>query len=311
MSEIVLHHYAMSPYSEKIRAILGYKKLAWKSVTQPVIMPKPDLMPLTGGYRKTPVLQIGRDIYCDTSLIARVLDRLHPTPELAPARHKASCVAFTAIEQSLFLASVPVVFQPAGLKVLQQQLGQDLMDRFAKDRAALFEGGTVRRPNSAFSKLHFLPLMNTIDKQLDGSGFLLGDVPTLADFIAYHPVWFILDNPGVADTLDAFKNILGWFERIKAFGHGTPETLSPAAAIDIARGTESVQEFDGPLLEPDGVKPGQRVAVRATDYGCEAIEGTLAHASVFELVVKRRDERAGEVLVHFPRNGFSVAASSQ
>jgi glutathione S-transferase len=311
MSEIILHHYAMSPYSEKIRAILGYKKLAWKSVTQPVVLPKPDLLPLTGGYRKTPVMQIGRDIYCDTSLIARVLDRLHPAPELAPARHKASCAAFAAIEQTLFLASVPVVFQPAGLKVLQQQLGQEVMDRFAKDRAALFEDGAVRRPNSAFSKLHFLPLMNAIDKQLGGGDFLLGDAPTLADFIAYHPVWFVLGNPGVVGTLDAFKNILAWAERIKAFGHGASETLSPGAAIEVARNAKGAQEFDGPLLEPDGVKLGQRVAVRATDYGCDPIEGTLAHASVFELVVKRQDERAGEVLVHFPRNGFSVAAVSQ
>ena len=27
--ELVLHHYWMSPYAEKIRCILGFKKLAW------------------------------------------------------------------------------------------------------------------------------------------------------------------------------------------------------------------------------------------------------------------------------------------
>jgi glutathione S-transferase len=57
--ELVLHHYWMSPYAEKIRCILGFKKLAWKSVLIPIVMPKPDLVALTGGYRKTPVLQIG------------------------------------------------------------------------------------------------------------------------------------------------------------------------------------------------------------------------------------------------------------
>jgi len=62
MSEVILHHYPMSPYAEKTRRALGIKKLAWRSVTIPVIMPKPDLMPLTGGYRKTPVMQIGADI---------------------------------------------------------------------------------------------------------------------------------------------------------------------------------------------------------------------------------------------------------
>ena len=29
-------------------------------------MPKPNLTALTGGYRKTPVLQIGADIYCNS-----------------------------------------------------------------------------------------------------------------------------------------------------------------------------------------------------------------------------------------------------
>ena len=57
-TELILHHYAMSPFAEKIRAILGYKGLSWRSVDIPVVMPKPDLTALTGGYRKTPVLQI-------------------------------------------------------------------------------------------------------------------------------------------------------------------------------------------------------------------------------------------------------------
>jgi len=56
MSELILHHYPNSPFAEKIRLILGHKKLPWKSVFIPMIMPKPDLTALTGGYRKTPVL---------------------------------------------------------------------------------------------------------------------------------------------------------------------------------------------------------------------------------------------------------------
>lgn len=51
---------------------------------RPPIMPKPDLMPLTGGYRRAPVLQIGADIYCDTQLMSRVLESLAPSPSLHP-----------------------------------------------------------------------------------------------------------------------------------------------------------------------------------------------------------------------------------
>ena len=57
MSDIILHHFASSPFAEKARIALAIKKATWKSVDIPNMMPKPDLMPLTGGYRKTPVLR--------------------------------------------------------------------------------------------------------------------------------------------------------------------------------------------------------------------------------------------------------------
>ena len=107
MSEIILHHYAGSPYSEKVRNVLGFKKLSWHSVDTPIMMPKPDLLPLTGGYRKAPVMQIGRDIYCDTALMMRVLDRLAPTPPLVPSALRASCMAFAQLEQTLFFSTIP------------------------------------------------------------------------------------------------------------------------------------------------------------------------------------------------------------
>ena len=85
MTDIILHHYDLSPFSEKIRRVLAYKKIAWHAVEQPIMAPKPELTPLTGGYRRIPVMQIGADIYCDTALIARVLEARHPEPSVLPA----------------------------------------------------------------------------------------------------------------------------------------------------------------------------------------------------------------------------------
>src|SRR5438270_16915 len=85
MTDIILHHYDTSPYSEKVRLGFGLKGLAWASAELPQIMPKPNLTALTGGYRKTPVLQIGADIYCDSQLIMRELERRYPTPSFYPA----------------------------------------------------------------------------------------------------------------------------------------------------------------------------------------------------------------------------------
>ena len=45
------------PHFQKEWCLLGYKHQDYHMVEIPVIMPKPDLMALTGGYRKTPVLQ--------------------------------------------------------------------------------------------------------------------------------------------------------------------------------------------------------------------------------------------------------------
>ena len=78
--ELVLHHYDGSPFGEKVRLMLGYKGLAWRSVRVPVIMPKPDVLALTGGYRRTPFMQIGADVYCDTALMCRVIDALQGKP---------------------------------------------------------------------------------------------------------------------------------------------------------------------------------------------------------------------------------------
>ena len=109
MADIILHHYDTSPYAEKIRVAFGIKGLAWSSVEIPRVMPKPDLMPLTGGYRKTPVMQIGADVYCDTQLILRELDARHPEPPLNPQAGVGDALAWWA-EKAMFTPSVIVGF---------------------------------------------------------------------------------------------------------------------------------------------------------------------------------------------------------
>jgi len=115
MNEPVLHHYPVSPFAEKARLMLGFKRLAWKSVQIPLFMPKPDVVALTGGYRRTPILQIGADIYCDTALIARVLERIAPPPSFVPQgdTYAVQAAAHFA-DTTLFWNTVPVGFAPGG-----------------------------------------------------------------------------------------------------------------------------------------------------------------------------------------------------
>ena len=78
----ILYHYEASPFAELVRAAFGLKGLAWDSLMVPRILPKPDQTRLTGGYGRTPVVQIGADIYCDT---AAILPALEATRGLAAA----------------------------------------------------------------------------------------------------------------------------------------------------------------------------------------------------------------------------------
>ena len=72
---LILHHYPLSPFSEKVRVIFGLKSAVWQGCEQPAVMPKDELLVLTGGYRRIPVLQIGSDLYFDTTRIIDEIER--------------------------------------------------------------------------------------------------------------------------------------------------------------------------------------------------------------------------------------------
>src|SRR6202171_4448473 len=107
MPEAILHHYALSPYSEKIRLALGLKGLIWRSVGMPRRPPRPKLTPMTGGYRRTPILQLGAEFYCDTLLTLRVIEELGSSKRLYPAGQEGVVKALCWwIEKSSFMNAV-------------------------------------------------------------------------------------------------------------------------------------------------------------------------------------------------------------
>jgi glutathione S-transferase len=307
-SQPILHHYELSPYSEKIRRIFGYKNLAWQSVITSEMMPKDNQIALTGGYRKAPVLQVGRDIYCDSRLIVTVLDRLYPANPVAPPQLAATCLAWEALEPILFFAAVGKVFSPAGIPALVQKFGPDFLPRFMQDRQALFVGGSVTFPNPE-APVPFAPFMAALESQLAGREFLADSRPSLADFSVFHCLWFADENPGVAAILDPYTQVRAWLKRMRGFGSGRRSELAEEQSLRIARETKAWQPFEGAPVPIDGVSLGQKVSVRATDYGCDPVGGTLLHASAVEIAIARSDARAGEVVVHFPRAGFKVTAA--
>ena len=82
----ILHHYSMSPFSEKIRLMFGYAGLAWQSLPCPEMPPRPTVDPLSGGYRRIPIAQVGADIFCDSRLISAEIAREHAEGEFEKYR---------------------------------------------------------------------------------------------------------------------------------------------------------------------------------------------------------------------------------
>lgn len=304
MSDLILHHYPTSPFGEKIRAVLGYKQLSYKSVLMPRIMPKPELQALTGGYRRAPVLQIGADVYCDTALICDVLEHRAATPTLYPPAVKgATRIVAQWADTTLFWAAMAYNLSPKGAAALFAGAPVEVAKAFGQDRAAMAVGMTRLRPGDATAA--YKSYLRRLANMLSDQPFLLGDAPSLADFSAYHPLWFSrVTNPVMADILDATPAVLAWMDAIAALGHGKPEDLSPLDAIAVAAANTPAPLADEPFVDEHGIPLGSRVTVTAEIFGHEATEGELLAATRMHYTLRREDERAGTVHVHFPRVGY-------
>lgn len=311
MHDFILHHYDASPFAEKIRTLLGHKNAHYKVVNIPIIMPKPDLVALTGGYRKTPVLQHKNHIYCDTRLMARVIDEQFPTQNIFPP--ELSLTANTMAQwadQHLFFVAVAVAFSPAGYEAFCQRVPEKFVEAFVNDRGKMREGasGIAIEANTA---LELLPIyLNQMEQQLKNSGpYVCGKQISIADFSIYHCLWFINNNPGVSALLDGYEKLNQWFETIKAIGHGTQTGIDATAAIEIAQSSEKVLFSNDNFLVVNGFAFGDRVAIIPTDISFIPVTGELIVSKNDEIAVKRSDEKAGEVYVHFPRVGYKIVSA--
>ena len=305
MTTPILHQFAVSPFSEKVRLVLGFKRLPWQSVTMPSISPKPDLLALTGGYRRTPVLQIGADIFCDTALICDVLEHLRPDPSLYPdaARGVGRIVAQWA-DSTLFWTLI------AGPKPAAHMHGgvPGAADAFVADRGAMF--GAMTRPRAPDATAAARSYLRRLSSMLRGEPYLLGAHPCIADFAAYHSLWFTrIRSPLEADCLRHLPELAAWMERMQAIGHAPRQEIDAEAAIAIAAAAEPAApghglRKDSSFEDDHGIALGSRVTIRAESFGTEATEGELVAATRTHFSLRRCDARAGVVHVHFPRVGY-------
>lgn len=303
MNGPILHHHDPSPFGEKIRLCLGLKGLAWQSVQVSMVMPRPELGVLTGGYRKIPVMQIGADVYCDTRLIVRELERRFPQPSLFPSGSEGLSLALTSWSDRTF-------FDPgAGLSMGLNKafIPKAVID----DRKSFFNFMDFDRLESDVPHLYtqFRAGLELVETMLaDGRSYVLGREPSFADIDAYFPVWMARANIGnAAALLEPFVRLRAWEASMAAMSRGARSELSATEALAIAAAATPLGPLGVDPADPLALKAGERVSVTPDDYGKISVEGELVTLTINEVALRRRTVEAGEIVTHFPRLGYRIA----
>jgi glutathione S-transferase len=305
--EIILHNYPQSPVAEKARVAFGIKGLSWRDVEIPRLAPKPMLTQLTGGYRRTPVMQIGADIYCDTQCILDELEQRYPTPTFFPTSDPGLIWALGRWTDG-------VMFDLA-VKIVLGSAGEDLPKDFAEDRGRLYLGpdwaAGLKAANADLPHLAAqmrAPMLWMQNQLGDGRKFLLGPDAAAIDAQFYHLVWFLRgrwkDGPAF---LSEFPNVVQWEGNVRGIGHGVSVALSPEDAILYAKEHEPATVPFADPRDPQGLQPDMKVVVRPDLNGGEQpVAGEVVLANPVRIAVRRVDSVAGNICVHFPRVGYRV-----
>ena len=265
------------------------------------------LTKLTGGYRRTPVMQIGADIYCDTQCILQELERRFPSPTFFPTKDAGLIWTLSRwTDGGLFDLTVKIVLGSAG---------DDLPQDFAEDRGRLYLGtdwaAGLKAANEALPHLASQmrgPLHWLNDQLSDDRTYLLGEKPAAIDAQFYHLIWFLRGRwkQGPA-FLAEFPHLVRWEDNVRQIGHGQMSEFSPEDAILYAsKSTPDALELVNDN-DPQGLVPGTSVSVSPDlDGGEQPVEGELVAADHERIIVRRNEPDVGDLHIHFPRIGYRV-----
>jgi len=315
MPDIILHHYAQSPYSQKIRSYLGYKGLTWRSHLVPPVPPRPELNTLIGGNRRIPVMQIGADIFCDSNMIWRTIEKLHPEPEVS---RKADYLIHPICRlweprQMIYLS--PLRFRSRE-DVASAFSSPEEMAAFRADRAPFMAPATDISKGAEFAPsayAHVRMHAYWLDGLLATSGplsspgqFLSGGRPSPADFSAFHGFWWLKPASAKTDLFGKLDALWAWVDRMEALDKGgKPTPITGAEILAAAKAAEPAFELPNSPLAMDP-KPGARVSVTPDDYGKDPVTGDLVSIGADHVTIRRETAESGAVHIHFPRWGYRI-----
>lgn len=226
MGTLVLHQFEVSPFCDKVRRVLNYKRRRYETREVPPDEPfarlrRPD--PLG----KVPMLEHGDRVITDSTDIARYLDELFPEPPIYPddPRERALChVLEDWADESLYFFEIwfrfglaenagewsrrSVEAEPAFLRRATRRTLP------ARMRSVLKRQGLGRKPAEKVLEEFDRHLM-TIDSWLgDDRDWLAGSQLSIADIAVYSQLVRAAETGEAAAVMGAHPRLLGWMERV-------------------------------------------------------------------------------------------------
>ncbi|KAJ7162061.1 hypothetical protein C8R46DRAFT_1164342 [Mycena filopes] len=337
MSEsVILYRRDTSPFSWKIDNVLLLKKVPHEKVDVSRTLPRPEITDLLGlTYRRIPILAIGNDIYCDTSLIASALERRFPATRgygtIFPKR-KHGADADTGLIKAFAKHWADTVLFPFATLVLPWK---EFPPAFIEDRSTVsfgayrcrrhrrVDGEKPQHPCRAFSESpssQTRPTKTTMNSLLwkNKEWLFNTEQPSLADISVHFVYTWIKPFSGVESLFDpyTFPKSLEWLARLTTYFARLKLNHAPVPEIT---GKDAAERIVAASFEPYDVvgfdaREGGRLGLNAGDEISIAPDDTgTMFATVGKLVGLNREEfvlevkgRVGLVRCHFPRVMFTA-----
>lgn len=295
----ILYHYPMSPFSEKIRVAMGAFDTEWRSVNVPAFPPRLDVSQFIGGYRRIPVLQIGAQFFCDTSLAYKALfeSETESTGLISDDEDLRQWA-----ETDVFFAVLSGQNPISAARFLTRELGVMGFLHFTRDRIRMMQEATVTVLSAGDALAVLGQYVEVLSERLGMHTFISGEAPGYLDFSCYHPLW-MAERVKPSGSRQWPASVCRWMNRMRKLGHGMCE---PVSIIEIET-TICEDDVDATTWSvPNGWRSGDRVMVAPLDYGSDASSGRLVSMCDERIVIRRQAASGHPIYVHFPCAGFSV-----
>lgn len=304
---LILHQYEISPFSEKVRVVLGMKNLQWHACNQPIMMPKPEMVALTGGYRRIPILQIGADLYFDSLFIIEELERRYPLRSVFSVQGKGLTWALSHWSDDAFFYSLVTILFASNDWDYDEAFLSDRSDLLGRpfDENAMSDAMPQAKANLRMS-------LQWLENQFsDGRRYLLGNKSEAIDAAAYFPLFFISTGKGASKIiLKDYPLVCRWIERIKAIGYGVRlEDITGQQALNVASAAALVPLASDTVIYRDFIV-GEKVLVHYHDANTPKLMAVLLQADFLSFTVRPVAESISHLHVHMPHTIATLEKAS-